>query len=346
MKPDRRYDRLAGTLLGTALGDALGLPAEGMSARAIARRFGTVNRFRLLGQVGFVSDDTEQTALVAGAIVVAPTDLDRSLAYFRRSLLAWFARLPWGVGRATIRACIRIALGLKPTGVRSAGNGAAMRASVIGVFFADRADLRRDWTRAFAEVTHRDPRAVAGAVFVAEVAALAASDSANTDRLDLLTRAIIVVDNSELAEAIHQALNLARSCAATNHASSVCGTTGFVVDSVAFAAFLWARWGDDPFLAWAEAISAGGDTDTIAAIVGGWIGAAVGESALPTELIAQIHDGPFGPTHLRQLARALVEVQDGVGRRPPRFSALGAFARNMALLPVIFGHGFRRLLPF
>ncbi len=42
-------EHLAGTLLGTALGDSLGLACEGMSAQAIARRFGTVDRFRLLG---------------------------------------------------------------------------------------------------------------------------------------------------------------------------------------------------------------------------------------------------------------------------------------------------------
>ena len=54
-------DRLAGTLLCTALGDALGLPCEGMSARSIARRFGRVDRFRLLAKTGFVSDDTEQS---------------------------------------------------------------------------------------------------------------------------------------------------------------------------------------------------------------------------------------------------------------------------------------------
>ena len=42
----RAADRLAGTLLGVALGDALGLPCEGMSARSISRRFGTVARFR------------------------------------------------------------------------------------------------------------------------------------------------------------------------------------------------------------------------------------------------------------------------------------------------------------
>jgi hypothetical protein len=43
-------DRINGTLLGTALGDALGLAAEGMSARAIARQFGPVERFHLIGR--------------------------------------------------------------------------------------------------------------------------------------------------------------------------------------------------------------------------------------------------------------------------------------------------------
>src|SRR3954454_10622479 len=119
--PATSTDRLAGTLLGTALGDALGLPAEGMSARAISRRFGRVDRFRLLGRTGFVSDDTEQAALVAQSLARHPGDAAGCVRAFRRSLLGWFCRLPWGVGRATIRSCGRIALGLRPSGVMSAG---------------------------------------------------------------------------------------------------------------------------------------------------------------------------------------------------------------------------------
>src|SRR3954469_2768700 len=115
--PSTLTDRHAGTLLGTALGDALGLPCEGMSARSIARRFGRVDRFRLLGRTGFVSDDTEQAALVAQALPRHPDDLDACVRAFRRSLLGWSCRLPWGVGRATILACIRIGLGLSPSGV-------------------------------------------------------------------------------------------------------------------------------------------------------------------------------------------------------------------------------------
>src|SRR5688500_9034253 len=94
-------DRLAGTLLGTALGDALGLPMEGMSARAIARRFGRTDQFCLLGSTGYVSDDTEQAALVAQSLARHPGDSRECVTDFRRALLGWFCRLPWGAGRAT-----------------------------------------------------------------------------------------------------------------------------------------------------------------------------------------------------------------------------------------------------
>ena len=97
-------DRVAATLLGTALGDALGLPCEGMSARRIARRFGRLDRYRLLGRTGYVSDDTEQSALVAQSLAKFPTDPDRCARAFRRSLVGWFWRLPWGVGLATVTA--------------------------------------------------------------------------------------------------------------------------------------------------------------------------------------------------------------------------------------------------
>src|SRR5262245_43011487 len=96
--------RIAGVLLGTALGDALGLPAEGLEPAEILRRFGALDRFSLFGRRGFVSDDTEQTALVAEALIREPNDADRCARVFRRSLLGWFLRLPFGIGFSTLRA--------------------------------------------------------------------------------------------------------------------------------------------------------------------------------------------------------------------------------------------------
>lgn len=332
--------------LGTALGDALGLPAERMSARAIARRFGRVDRFRLLGRTGFVSDDTEQAALVAQSLARHPDDVDGCARAFRRSLLGWFARLPWGVGRATVRSCVRIGLGISPSGVMSAGNGASMRAAIVGAFLHDRPERRRAFGRALAEVTHRDVRAVEGALYVAELTASCVRSPRGGSPAPCQEEARRIVADAELGEAIDRAVELAVRGADTPEAATACRTSGFVVHTLAFATYGLLRFGLDPLPALTEAVSAGGDTDSIGAILGGWLGALHGESGLPSALVGRIHDGPFGPTHLRALASCLGEIHEGRPGRPPRYSPAAAMARNLALYPVILGHGLRRLAPF
>lgn len=339
-------DRFKATLLGIALGDALGLPCEGMTASAIARRFGTIDRFRLLGRTGFVSDDTEQSALIAQSLIRHPQDIDACARAFRRSLFGWFCRLPWGVGLATVRSCLRIGLGISPSGVVSAGNGAAMRAVIIGVFFQDRPAERHAFGRALAEVTHRDERAVQGALFVAELAACLAGATSDESPERCVAKARTVVTNTELDAALDRAVQLAAATASSEEAAGHCGTTGFVLHAVPFAVFCLIRYSREPMQALAEAIGAGGDTDSIAAILGGWLGAWRGESELPAALIERIHNGPFGPSHLRAVAASLGKVRAGGVCTSPRYSASGAMARNLALYPVILAHGFRRLLPF
>ncbi len=344
--PNDLKDRLVGTLLGTALGDALGLPVEGMSPGAIQKRFGRIDRFRLFGRTGFVSDDTEQTALLAQSLVRHPADLDRCVEAFRKSLLGWFCRLPWGIGRATLRSCLRIALGIHPSGVVSAGNGAAMRAAILGAFFNDKPEARKAFGRAIAEVTHRDERAVEGAIYVAEMAAACVRRPIDSPRQVIQSEARQVVRNSQLGSALDQAQDLAEKKVSNYEAARICGTSGFVVHTVSFATFIFLRYGDDPLFALTEAVSAGGDTDSIGAIVGGWLGALHGAKRMPGELLDQIHDGPFGPTHLRALGAALFHVRQGEPCSVPRYSVAGALLRNLALYPVILGHGFRRLVPF
>jgi ADP-ribosyl-[dinitrogen reductase] hydrolase len=321
-------DRLAGVLLGTAVGDALGLACEGMSAERIARRFGRLDRYHLLGRTGYVSDDTEQTALVAQSLSRHPDDAARCVRAFRRSLLGWFWRFPWGIGMATIRSCFRIQLGLTRSGVRSAGNGSAMRAAVVGAFFHDRPEKRRAFGIAICEATHTDDRAVQGALFVAELAAAGPEEARR------------IVTEPLLAGALDEAASLAKRRASTSEAAALLRTSGYVVHTVPFALYCYLRYGEAPLLALQECIGAGGDTDSIAAILGAWLGARYGEAGLPAHLIAEIHDGPFGPAHLRGLASSLAS-----GAPPPRYSWVGALLRNLALYPVVVGHGLRRIFP-
>lgn len=306
-------------MLGTAVGDALGLAVEGLSAKRLRRLFGRVEGYRLLGRTGYISDDTEHTAFVAAALAEAPDDPDRCARRFARRLRGWVLRLPFGVGFATLRACAKLLLLVPPSrsGVRSAGNGAAMRAA-----FSD----------ALARVTHTDPRAVEGARLVAALAAQAAPD---------LRTAAQEITEPSLREAIGRAQTLVAAGASTEEAARALGVSGFVLHTVPFAAFCAARHGDDPRRALVEAVNAGGDADTIGAIVGALVGARHGRSCLPADLVAALEDGPLGRSHLEALAHALA-----TGERPPGYSAILLLLRNTLLVPVVLAHaGWRAIGP-
>ena len=108
----------------------------------------------------------------------------------------------------------------------------------------------------------------------------------------------------------------------------------YVVHTVAFAAFCAARHGIDARRALEEAVNAGGDADTIGAIVGALVGARHGLSGLPKDLRDGLEDGPLGRSHLLLLARALANGET----RAPGYSAARLLLRNVLLVPVILGH--------
>jgi ADP-ribosyl-[dinitrogen reductase] hydrolase len=187
-------------------------------------------------------------------------------------------------------------------------------------------------------VTHTHPLAVQGARFVAEVAARAGEGTPT----EALRAARGVMDQAALTDALDAALALAETGASTDAAVARLGNTGFVVHTVGLAAYAFARWGDDPLRAVRGVIACGGDTDSIAAIVGAWCGARHGAGWIPAEHLAQIHDGPFGPAHLRALA---ADLRAGRGLTA-RYNPFAAMVRNLALYPVVLAHGFRRLVPW
>lgn len=289
----------------------MGLPMEGLNAKQIARRYGKVGRFHFFGSMGFTSDDTEQTALLARAIGLNPENAADCAEDFKRSLLGWFLRLPCGIGMATIRACLNILFKKDKTGVNSAGNGCAMRAAIIGVYFHESESKRREYGKAICQVTHTDARALAASLFVAELAAACTRNTRQTTCRQCFDEVIGSVENSPLKEKLLYASRLAEQNSSTEAATKALGNTGFVMQSIPLALFCFLRFGEGELIdALNEVISAGGDTDTNAAILGAWLGAKKGEGALNKELVDEI-TGPFGPQYLRKLARFLSRQKRG-----------------------------------
>src|SRR5437763_13241706 len=164
-----RDEAIVGYILGTAVGDALGLCCEGLSRRRQRRLFPNLDRPHFFFGKGMVSDDTEHTCMAAQALTVAGGNLDaftRSLAW---RLRFWLLGLPAGIGRATLRAVVKLWLGFPAhaSGVFSAGNGPAMRSALLGVCYGGDPVRLREWVRASTRLTHTDPKAEYGAYAVA-----------------------------------------------------------------------------------------------------------------------------------------------------------------------------------
>jgi ADP-ribosylglycohydrolase len=304
-------DRVRGVLLGTALGDAAGVAFEGLPPEQVARQLA-----RGAPRRRWVSDDTEQSAIVASALAES-LDPDRFAAAMRRRMRRWFLALPPAIGWGTLRACTKLCLGAR-TGVRSAGNAPAMRAAVIGVVARDDAHLDALVAGA-TRITHTDVRAEDAA----RVVALAArspwtldelADEARTPELRGALAAVAAMGDAPAVE-VARALGWER------------GVSAYCIETVPAAIWCSRR---APLDAIDAAVRLGGDTDTTAAIAGAIAGARA-PHLVPTDV-------PWR-RYLEALARAVAD-----GAPPPRpYHPLLAVPRNLAVGAVFVGMLLRRL---
>jgi ADP-ribosylglycohydrolase len=334
-------DRFTGLLLGTAVGDSLGLPREGLGPARANRLYLGPLRQRLVAGRGMLSDDTEHACMTAQALLVESRDPDRFARVLASKLRWWLAALPPAIGLGTLRALVRSWLGFSPatSGVRSAGNGAVMRAPILGAWFDDPDELAR-FVAASTAITHRDPRAHAGAVAIALAAhhAVRARDIVAGDVLDAIRARI---DDAELAAALDRVERaLARTPAElANELGLARGVTGYVHHTVPICLHAWLRSPGDFRRAVGDVIALGGDSDTTGAIVGALAGASAGEQAIPPEWL-RIVDVPRSLAWIRRLAVAA--STRGVA---PRAWWPVVAIRNALVAAIVLATGVRRLLP-
>ena len=347
MEADLHYQAILGCLLGTAVGDSLGLPSEGLSAQRIAARWRGGLRHRFFFGRGMCSDDTEQTLMLARALLRHSDDVAAFQRSFAWKLRWWLLAFPAGVGMGTAKAVMRLWLGFPAAraGVQSAGNGAAMRSAIIGVVFVADEATRREFALAACRVTHRDPRAEESVLLVTEAAALATKQATTPDVLHALSRLITSAEMKARFSKLAPALDAGRTV--RDYAVEIgCerGVSGFAPNTVAVALYAWLRHRGDFARAVEAVISCGGDTDTVAAITGALAGIEGGEASIPREWVAGIMEWPRTVEYMRQLPVIVAGMPPPTSTLQP-FFALGIVARNLFFLLVVILHGFRRLLP-
>ncbi|MBC7236749.1 MAG: ADP-ribosylglycohydrolase family protein [Chloroflexi bacterium] len=303
-------ERFSGCLIGQCLGDALGFPVEGMEPETCQRYVQDYVRPKRIppGRAGFTfgqyTDDSQLARELIRSYVARhgfyPADYARRIAdLFREGRIV-------GQGRATAEAARRLILGIHwdeaGTPAPSAGNGSAMRAGPIGLFFYD--DRQKLVQAAVQQsiITHQDPRCQAGSVVIAGAVALAV-------QAQYVEAGAFLSTLAEWAELVEPGMaehlrrlrdewlalppeQAAKPISRAGRAEDFGwqGISPFVVGSVLWSLYAFLRTPHDYWATICTAIEVGGDVDTTAAMAGAISGALVGLGGIPHTLARHVHD--------------------------------------------------------
>lgn len=277
---DLTLDQFAGCVLGLATGDALGAPYEGgLLERLVWRVIGRTSDGCLRW-----TDDTQMSLDLAESLLNEDSARPEVLAKRFASSYHWSRG--YGPGAARVLKRIRrgepweaAAKAVYPEG--SYGNGAAMRAPVLALFFArDRKGLLAA-TRTSARVTHAHPLGVEGAVLIA-LAAHALLEGRSAAQLLDIVRAECATP--EIVERMRTVTAWIESTAmpSPRDVATKLGTGTTAPTSCPTALYVALRHLETSFEAMMEFIIAcRGDVDTIGAMAGALWGIVNGAERLP-----------------------------------------------------------------
>ena len=286
--------------------------------------------------------------MTAAALLRHPADAQAFARCLAWKLRWWLLGAPAGVGLATLRAIFRLWLGIPPSrsGVRSAGNGPAMRAAVIGAFFHDDENRLRAFIRASTLLTHTDPRAERGAVLVALAAAHALRCGSADGFIEVALRES--AGDPELHEHLATAAEHLRLGKCPRDFADAIGlsrgVSGYIHHTVPVALYCWLRTPQSFSEAVGRCIALGGDSDSTGAIVGALCGATAGASRISQSWLDGLVEFPRSISWMRRLAMSLARK----GEPPPpdrRMFVPTLLARNIVFAAIVLAHGLRRLLP-
>jgi ADP-ribosyl-[dinitrogen reductase] hydrolase len=172
MKSVDYLDKFAGTLLAVSIGDTLGHPFEGLIREDIYAKFKYFDEYLKTHTHLFntYTDDTQLTLHTTQALVQGS---GFKLDTFIREYVAWLEDPPIGPGYGCISSIRKLRYGIpvEKAASNSGGNGTAMRASPIGLFYCKDIPKLIEVSLKSSLITHTHPAASAGAIVIARAIA-------------------------------------------------------------------------------------------------------------------------------------------------------------------------------
>jgi poly(ADP-ribose) glycohydrolase ARH3 len=278
-------DKFIGALVGTGVGDSLGAFFEGRFEVGLEE----IEVITGSAEVLTYTDDTHMMIGLAESLIRSQgfDGEDMALTFVRNYEMEPFRG--YGPGPPRIFRLIRAGVAWDEAAQKlyrggSYGNGSAMRIAPVGVFYHDNPEALKEIAYKSSRITHAHHLGKEGAALQAGAVALAANLEPQEDfnRHDFLARLTDFVQDKvyreklEIIDELMEKPNRERVVVELGH-----GIEAF--NSVPTAIYSFLSFPDSFAQAVLNAISLGGDTDTIGAMTGAISGAYLDVDAIPTQ---------------------------------------------------------------
>lgn len=298
-----------GMLFGIALGDALGRPVEFMTLDAIKARYGREG-IQDLPDPALYTDDTEMTICLTEALLAVDqsASLDEKISTIARHFVLWSHTDGSGRARglASLKGTERFESGLpwSESGLLDGkGCGSVMRVAPIGYLYQDHLEQLQAMAAAQSQITHNDPSAIASSVAGAYLIHLARSPLAPSRYLAALSE--FVSGMSDELEQVLRRVGHVISWGSQEKALTHIGEGWIGTEAVGLALYCVMKYPDDVVSCMRRAANITGDSDSIASIAGGILGARLGIDSFPSDWVKAVENSPY----LHQLAHRLESLR-------------------------------------
>jgi len=276
-------------LFGLALGDALGWPTEFLKLSGIKQKYGA-NGIQEPPNPAIYTDDTQMTIALTEGLLEAGLDapIDAQMKAIGKHFLQWKHspennRAP---GTTVMTGLQRYENGTpwREAGLEhSKGCGSAMRVATIGYLYQQDEARLYEVAQASGLITHRHPAAIAASIAGAYLISLVLNGAHDHDYLrKVMTFCDGLSDEFDAAILrVGHVLGWSNEEAALTHIGE--GWTG--EEAIALALYCVLRYPDDYVACVRRAANTNGDSDSIASIAGGIMGARLGLEAIPAAWI-------------------------------------------------------------
>lgn len=295
-------EKFRNSFLLSAIGDALGMPVEGFSRDQIKSQYGVVKDYLKPPEghplyhlePGQYTDDYQQMQIIADTLIEEKYfDMDVFIEKFadwgqknidERNNPKYWWRFP---GSSSIKAAKKLKKGIpwEDAGSNNPTCGSAMRVAPIGLFYHNDYEMLTLAAVNSSLPSHSHLRSKTAALAVAYAVGLAANNEFYLSEVSKVTKRY----DREFSNKIQKLSDHVDDTIPYPILSKI-GNSWMADETVCTALYCAARHLDEPEEALILAINNGGDTDSIACITGGIVGAANDGDCIPERWLETLED--------------------------------------------------------